>query len=289
MRPTRGLNFQATYTWSRNLGRADTVTDYRDMGADYWLLASHRSHQFNVNGNYTLPFGANGFFFRDAQGAFKKVIEGWNLGWIASITSGPPMSITGNNTLWGNGGMDLVKPDLWDNKAGKAEWNWEDVDGHFFGKRYMRVADPQCDPANGVIHPSLVIACNSSLRALAVITGYDTVGNPIAGDIVFKNALPGKRGNFRYNNLTGPGRVSFDMSMGKKIEVLEGKTIELRVDAQNIFNHATPANGVFAWGARTYQPTDPSLAINTTSTAWFGLLDTKTGHRTFQAKIRLGF
>ena len=295
MRPMYGLNFQTTYTWSRNLGRAEAITDYSNWGGDYWLLASHRSHQFNFNGNYTLPFGANGFFFRNAGGTFKKAIEGWNFGWIASVTSGIPMAVAGSNTLWANGAMNLVRPDLWDNKAAKAEWSWEDNNGYYLGKKYMRVTDPQCLDSNIVgsggmnTFGTTAYWCNNNIKALAVIDHFDNAGNPVAGDIVFQNALPGQRGNFQGNNLAGPGRWSLDMNMGKKIEFMEGKTIELRVDAQNILNHATPANGVFAWGPRTYQPTQPSVTINTTSTDWIGLLDTKTGHRTFQAKLRFSF
>ena len=121
----------ATYTWSRNLGRTGDITDYRDWSADYRLQGSHRSHQLNVNGNYTLPFGASGFILRDVHGALRKTVEGWSLGWILSLTSGPPMSISGMNSLWANGSMNLVRPDLWDNKGGKAEWSWEDNDGYY--------------------------------------------------------------------------------------------------------------------------------------------------------------
>ena len=303
MRPARGLNFQATYTWSRNLGTPELLdtgyTDYRDMGSDYWLLGSHRSHQFNVNGNYTLPFGANGFIFRDAQGAFKKALEGWGLGWILSMNSGSPMSITGSNTLWANGRMNLVRPDLWDNKAGKSEWSWEDNNGYYFGKKYMRTEDPQCMNPNVVGSDTTPFAsvsywCKNTIKALAVIDHYEIDAKtgkpfPVAGDIVFQNALPGQRGNFEYTSLTGPGRLSFDMNIGKKIEFMEGKTVEFRIDAQNIFNHPTPTGYAYAAGPRTYGASNPVPTVNTTSSDPFGLFDTKTQHRTFQAKIRLSF
>ncbi|MDR0310963.1 MAG: hypothetical protein LBJ21_05200, partial [Acidobacteriota bacterium] len=149
--------------------------------------------------------------------------------------------------------------------------------------------NPNIVGSNTTPFASVAYWCDNTIKALAVIDHFDADGNPVAGDIVFQNALPGERGNFQGNNLTGPGRWNLDMSMGKKIEFMEGKTIEFRIDAQNIFNHATPSNAVWVWGPRTYQPTNPSVTINTTSRDWFGLLDTKTGHRTFQAKIRLAF
>ena len=299
MRPTKGLNFQTTYTWSRNLGRDQTIGDYRDWNADYWLMAMHRSHQLNINGSFTLPFGANGFFFRDAQGAFRKTIEGWNIGWIASITSGAPMDLPGNNTLWNHGAVDLVRPDLWDNKGGKYEWSWEDNTGYYFGKRYMHVPDPQCSNPNIVDGDpnnffSTAWWCNNSLRALAVVDHYEKnamgMDVPVAGPIIFQNALPGERGNYKGRNLTGLGRWSLDMNMGKRIEFMEGKSLELRVDAQNILNHATPSSWAYSAGPRNPTPYDPFLTVNQTySSDWFGMMSSKVGHRTFQAKIRLAF
>ena len=296
MRPTKGLNFQATYTWSRNLGRDANIGDYNDWGADYWLMTMHRSHQLNFNGNYTLPFGANGFFFRGAHGAVKKAIEGWNLGWIVSVTSGNPMSLAGVNTLWNHGALDLVRPDLWDNKAGKYEYDWEDGDGYYFGKRFTRVPDPICGNSNFVQQGldltagyNLSQQCNNSLRALAVIDHFDADGKPVAGDIVFQNSEPGRRGNFKGANLTGPGRWTLDMNMGKRIDFMEGKSVEIRLDAQNMLNHPMPAPSASLLGARNYTPGNPSVTVNTSSTAQFGLVGTKMGHRTFQAKIRFAF
>ena len=283
---TYALNYQVTYTWSRNL-TDNAVTDYNNWGHDYWLASSHRSHQLNVNGMYRLPFGEKSLFSRDDTSIFEKAIEGWRIGWIAQITSGIPMSISGTNTLWANGALDLVRPDLWDNKSGHVEWASGANDGSYYGNRYMRVPDPQCS----AISPDLNFWCQSviGMSALAVIDHYDMAGNPVAGPIVFQNAQPGQRGNFQGNNLTGPSRWSLDMNMNKSVELIGSRNMEFRVDAQNIFNHATPAYGAFAWGSRTNQAFNPNMAVNTTSSDPFGMVNTKTGHRTFQVKIRIIF
>jgi hypothetical protein len=294
MRPTRGLSFQATYTWSRNL-TSQAITDYRDWNADYWLSGQHRTHQLNVNGTLALPFGANGFIFRNASGAFKKVVEGWQIGWIASAVSGVPMSLTGNTTLWANGSLDQVGP--FDNKSGRVEWNDALGDGFFFGRNYVRVTDPQCFNSS-LVASGLLNTCkgSSGLKALArqdenfpIVNPWDPVGSQIHGEMIFQNALPGEKGNFLGPKLTGPGRWSLDMNMGKTVEFMEGKKIEFRVDAQNIFNHAIPSYGASAIGARNNTVANPYVTVNTGSTNTFGLLDTKTGHRTFQAKLRIIF
>ena len=284
MRPTRGLSFQTSYTWSRNLADRG-ITDYRQGAArDYYLSDQHRSHQLTSYGTFDMPFGANGFIFRNATGVFKKAIEGWQLSWIASMTSGVPGSISGASRLWGASNVDLVRPDLWDNKAGKVTWQNKANQGYFYGdKVYVTGTDPQC-AATGLFWCSYK---GFGLNAL----GLDTNGNKQydAGidTIIFQNAAPGTRGNYGLNTVSGPGRWSLDMAMGKSIEFMEGKKIDFRIDAQNIFNHATPSNSSTQWNARFTSIGNPNFALNSGSE--FGVLGTKGGHRTFQAKIRISF
>ena len=301
LRPTRGINFQATYTWSRNIGRTGAITDYTgDWTEDYFLALSHRSHQLNVNGMWSLPFGPNGFVLRNVSGAMKKAVEGWHIGWIASANSGVPIAPGGAiNTLWANGAYDMVGP--FDTKSGKVEWDNELADGFFFGKKYTRIIDPQCFDANLLGTAALRNFCGgtSGLKALVEIddskpvVGWTNVAqreeHEVRGTVIFQNTQPGHRANFQGLNLTGPGRWSLDANMGKSVEFMEGKRIEFRLDAQNIFNHANPSNGGSTVGARGNMVTDPFITINTSLSDQFGLLRTKTGHRTFQGRIRLSF
>jgi hypothetical protein len=89
--------------------------------------------------------------------------------------------------------------------------------------------------------------------------------------------------------VTGQGRFSFDLALSKQIEFMEGKRFEIRVDAQNILNHATPTGGTPAasYGGRFYTIDNPGFAIN--DAASFGTMRTKAGHRTFQARLALRF
>ena len=144
LRPTRGLNFQATYTWSRNLSNSGWTNYIGDR--DYVLSGQHRSHTLNTYGSWELPFGANGFLFREASGAFKKAIEGWQLSWITTMASGAPMSATSQtSTMWGTSYPILVRPDLWNDKLGKANYIWTDdgrfLGGNYYGDNYVKVLD----------------------------------------------------------------------------------------------------------------------------------------------------
>ena len=286
MRPMRGLSFQSTYTWSRNL--MDRGVENYDIGSRrYYLADQHRSHSLTTYGSYELPFGANGFFFRDVSGALKKAIEGWGLSWVANISSGAPMTLGGGSSYWGIANPDVVRPDLWDNKGGKVEylWNKDGVAGKwdhatFYGDKYVKVADPSCYNVN-LVNPSLQTVCANNRKAIALKDDPST--------IVIQNAEPGTIGNLAPNSLTGPGRWTFDLSMAKAVEFMEGKRIDFRIDAANIFNHATPSGT-----ADTYNHAPRYDVINLpqaglTNTTGLGYIATKSGHRTFQAKVRISF
>jgi len=291
MRPMRGLSFQATYTWSRNIADQG-VEDYNTGARRYYLATQHRSHALTTYGSYELPFGANGFIFRNATGAFKKAIEGWQLSWVGSASSGIPASLGGASSYWGISDTVVVRPDLWDNKAGKVTYDWG-ADGKtwqpasFYGDRYIKDADPQCATVNGAV---------SSLCTMRALYIKNPDGTP--GDLVIRNARPGEGwltplpdGQYFLtpNSLTGPGRWYLDMAMSKSIEFMEGKRIEFRVDASNIFNHATPSGSADAYNhAPRYDVINqPNFSLNNTNPV--GYMATKAGHRTFQAKIRISF
>jgi hypothetical protein len=279
--------------------------DPLNRALDYGILGIHRSHMLQTYGTYNLPLGPNGYLFRNSSGLVKKLADGWQLSWISSITSGMPASITNGLSMWGGSGVDLVRPDLFDTKGGQITWEHGADAGFYYGDRYMQVPDPRClsvqgdqpSLANNFRGTGLVRTCRDNLNALAVVDHFETddAGNPvpIAGDIVFQKAQPGTRGNFAPNSLTGPGRWSLDMAMSKNIEFMEGKSINFRVDVNNILNHPTPtaSNPGTAGGAtynyRDYWWTNPNFNLNSDDA--FGLIRYKAGHRVFSAKVRITF
>ena len=325
MRPTYGLNFQATYTWSRNL-TTNTWSNY--MGErDYLLSGQHRSHTLRFFGSYELPFGSHGVLLRDVPGSVKKAVEGWQLSWVMSMESGPPLSVTGSNTLWNRNWPILVRSDLWDNKQGKPRMEWGDkgqfVPGSFLANDYTWVLDTnicnpgrmsqnlyegQCVNAQGVVN-------GQAPRALALAT-RNAAGNLIpavyernylgddgvmyqAGDpiIVFRNADQSDgvnaSGNYKPSSMAAQGRFSLDMAASKSIEFMEGKRFEIRVDVQNVLNHATPigptAPSAMESGGRYVSIDSPTLNISSTGNVLFGSLNNKVGHRTFQARLAFRF
>ena len=100
-RPSRGLSFQASYTWSKaiddttsptafflipgqNAGRAQ---DNKNLRAERGLSAFDIRHRFVISYIYELPF------FRNSTGAASHILGGWRLNGIAQLQSGHPFTI----------------------------------------------------------------------------------------------------------------------------------------------------------------------------------------------------
>ncbi len=270
LRPTHGISFTATYTWSKNLGITGTPTDPLDRNGDYSLLAGNRSHVFVTYGTFDLPFGPGRIFGSSSRGVLARLIEQWQGSWIFNLRSGTPLGVTAANMLYANGVPDQVGK--FDYNSVGTVWLNGAASGNYFGNRYKTVADPQCSS----IESSLRSAC--TLQAIA-----DT-----SGSIIFQNPQPGTRGNFGRNRFDGPGEWSLDMAMSKAIRIAEGKTFQLRLDANNILNHPVPSYQSFGSGMRIIVAQAPIVSINDAVNP-FGYLDNKVGTRTFQITARVNF
>ena len=84
---------QVAYTLSRNMTDAsndrDTVDlpqNPLDLGAEYAIARTDRTHVFNANYVYELPF------FKDSHGLLRQVLGGWEVSGITTFQSGPPIS-----------------------------------------------------------------------------------------------------------------------------------------------------------------------------------------------------
>jgi hypothetical protein len=133
---------------------------------------------------------------------------------------------------------------------------WASQFGNYFSKEYQRVPDPSC----ATVAANLRAFCNNTAIADA------------NGDIILQNAAPGQLGSLGLRPIYGPGSWDIDANLQKTIRIGESRSLTLRVDANNIFNHPTPGN--------------PNLNINSGT---FGEITTKTGSRSLAAQLRLQF
>jgi hypothetical protein len=297
LRPTTGFTGQVTYTWSKNLGLAPTLTNPVDRAGDYTIVGGNRLHALRTNGTIELPIGPNKLLFRNSTGTLARALERWQLALIYNLSSGQYVSIAANDMIYGNGVPDIVHPLPLDDKG--VRWGVPSgsfLEGRYFDPdKFVKVPDPQCDIVTGLQNLSGLNQANPQARCtLTALAMYVPAGSPGSfalngktAQIVLQNPLPGKRGNLGQNVLTGIPLWRFDANLSKTFRVSESKNLQFRVDALNVLNHPFPGslNALTAQGFN-----NPALTINSTSgSVPFGQIPSKTGGRQFQGSLRFTF
>ena len=107
---TRGLGFQASYTWSKNLSNvgfdAANLNLSTDLGQQYGQTPYSRPHRFVLSYQYELPSIAGGL-----DG---KVLGGWSVSGLTTVQSGNPLTLFDNRggSVWGTPGSGTVENGL---------------------------------------------------------------------------------------------------------------------------------------------------------------------------------
>jgi hypothetical protein len=319
LRPTWGLSYQGTFTWSRLLGSpaAPNMFSFAGTGLvsyysmdrrneDYGLLGAHRTFDYRSHGTFALPFGPNKPLFSNASGWVARMIEDWQLSAIFNLSTGIPMTIVGRSGLYESRSSSNFSPfsfatsvapadltaagaAMFENFDGIGEVDWPEgaVTGTYFpGVTFTRVPDPQCAGVTTQTGAGLSLQsrCTTLMQAVAVQDGSTQT-------IVLQNAQPGTRGNLGMNTMEGPGLWSLDGSLSKTLQIDETKRLQFRFDATNILNHSTPCAPVQCPGNGfgtnlSLNPVNPFQSFGA-----FGLIGAKSLSlpRQFQATVRFDF
>lgn len=278
LRPTHGLSVQGTYIWSRSLetplvgaalgsglNTVPSFTNPTERNRDYALSPNHVTHDFRSYGTFELPIGPGKLLAGNSSGVLARVIEGWQTSFIVNLSTGQPASITASylngatnspTGLYGNSVPDVVGPF---SSKGFGKVNWDGNFGTFFGSDFGRVSDPQCATVATELRPYCTIQA---------ITDAKT------GQILLQNPKPGTRGTLGRQTMELPGSWTFDAALSKMVRISESKTIQVRMDATNVFNHPVPVS--------------PILNINGNTP--FGSIEQKGDQRRFfKGSVRFNF
>jgi len=290
-------------------GGSTNYTDPTNRRLDYTIVNNNRSQTIRTNGTFELPFGPNKLLFGNSSGAVARAIERWQLGLIYNYNTGGYSTVGAQSMMYGNGTPDLVASPFTDaalDALRNPSVTWDTriatgYEGRYFGDQFGRVDDPQCanvtplQNLNGLAVAGGVRRCTLSALAYIVPAGtpgsvpvVDTiqVDNPASpgnttsvtrtreGVIVLQNAQPGKVGTLGQNTLRNIGNYTLDANISKQFRLTESKSVQLRIDTSNVFNHP--------------QPGGPQFSINANNNP-FGQITTKTGGRAFQGQVRFNF
>ncbi|MBZ5492054.1 MAG: TonB-dependent receptor [Acidobacteriia bacterium] len=225
MRPWHGLQFNASYTYSKSIdftsqnGQGVVVQDSSNPAGDRGLSDFDARNRFVVNFIYDLP-------------AFRhnRLFEGWQLGSIISDQSGNPVDlvVTGISGLTG---LATLRPD----QIGAVQIvNQPTSNGNI---QYF--APSLCDPTRA-FSPS----CSGATFSISTTSGTLHFGN---------------QGR---NSIIGPGFNNVDFSLIKKTKINERFSHEMRFEAFDLLNH--PNFGQPGRGAQLVA-TNPALPVSATN------------------------
>ena len=202
-RPTHGLQFEASYTYSHSLDDASSASlgsqnqgDFRyqnDPRLEYGNADFDVRHRFVLSYSYELPFGKNKALWGGASGILNQIIGNWQVAGITTASTGnwfTPTDIATNLSNSDGGGFV------------------------FSAARPNVVGDPNAKPClRGTLFNTCAFATNS----------------------VF-----GTFGDANRNIIRGPGFQNWDISLFKIFPISEARRLEFRAEFFNAFNHLNP-------------------------------------------------
>ena len=210
-RLSRGLQFNASYTWSKSLdynslnSQGVVVQDSFNIKGDRGLSDFDARNRFVVSAIYELPFKGS------------RLVEGWQFSTITQLQSGNPVNILAGNPLAIPGtsfgalniasftGLATLRPDV----IGPIQR---------IGNRTQWFTNTVCDPR----HPS---ACPAGAVFALPLSVQGGVTRFHFGDL-------GR------NVIIGPGFVNTDFSVLKTTRITETVKVQVRAEVFDIFNHA---------------------------------------------------
>lgn len=263
---SHGLQFQANYTWAKDLTDADAVwsaggssggisqNNPECVPCERSRASYSVAQRFVANFEYTLPFASL------LATAPKRLTNGWMILGIFSAQSGFPFTVVG--------------------PYGSLQYGYDTLNG--FGARPNLLQMPTKAPNAGHSPQffSNAVINGSNYGMNDGFFGLPTVTSPVNGQTVLPTP-----GNLGRNTFTGPGWSNFDFSLVKDTAITETTQLQFRAEFFNIFNQATfatpGAGGIASSGsAGGVSLGSPNFGISTS---------TATAERQIQLGLRFIF
>src|SRR6185369_7907383 len=231
--PVNGINLQATWVWSKQMGIGGTYVDPVNRQLNYFAQPNN-PQALRMNGTVELPIGPNRLLFGSASGWVARAIEHWQTSFIFNgVTSAPTSALPGTSHFYGNPGFVIASPN-W--KLPEAHLDWSGgASGTIFGNNYTSTTDPQCLDGSQVTAGDAMGTSLQSVCTLVAVAKRNSDGTP--GELMLKYPKPGEVGNLGFGNFKYFGQWTLDMSASKTFRISESRNFQLRLDATNVLNH----------------------------------------------------
>ncbi len=280
------VSWGANYTFAKNLATASSynnqLVDPVNLRNDYNPVPYDRTQTFNIH--YLVDLGKR---YKGGHWLTSDLANGWRISGISTVTSGSPLaSQNGENFGFGYAGFANAVP--------VANPTQADQQG---------VTNP-CEAIYGVhgycvtyMNPVVWLGTPDVQMMPGLVKGVSLQGGPhnhqFINPLAFEIPQPGTNGVFRLPYLRGPAYMEHDLTVMKVFSLGEGKNLELRMGAFNVFNHplvsfnnnnTTNLNLGIQDGV-VGQALTQSMLVNQD----FGIANIKVGSRTAELEAKFTF
>ncbi|MBI4458827.1 MAG: hypothetical protein HY648_02060, partial [Acidobacteria bacterium] len=223
-RYARGLQYNISYTWSKNLsnvalgnegqqGAQGSPQNWYDRDAEKGNSPLHVKHNFIVSSTYDLPIGTGKTFGANWGGLSNAILGGWSINGVLRDRSGLP----GTATIGGNR-----------SRSGGVQASGS------ISERADLKGDGNNNPTEGVIE----VGCGSFQAG----TKLGTIENWF-DPCQFVRPPAGRYGNVGTYTIIGGKLFNMDFSVFKSFPVREGTDLQFRAEFFNVFNHPNFGGG----------------------------------------------
>ena len=209
---SQGLNLQAGYTWSKDIGNSCgdpgcAIEDTYNIKLERGLEEPDFRHRFTLSGLYELPIGKGRHFGNDWGGIADGLAGGWQLSSIVTIRSGEA-----ETAYMGAGDLSNTGS---------------------FGYRADQVGNPY-DFSFGLAEQGALGCPTPGHRSLLCWYNVAAFATPPLAPGQVNAHVFGDSGN---GDIRGPGQVNFDFGIMKQFHLTERQKLEFRAELFNAFNH----------------------------------------------------
>ncbi len=245
-----GLSFQANYTFQKTLtdlpfedqNRQGEVQESSNPDLNYGRSDFDRTHVFNANMIWELPFGKNKQFFNQG-GWVNALLGGWQFTSIFNLESGAPLGIIdprGTKSITFKSGRQSATSSLTAAEIKQLTGVFDTPNGIYFMNPSVLNATIT-NPTTGEVRqgfdlfqPLPVGFTLTSVRATSPIGAA-----PFAGHVFFFNGTGGAAptGNLPRNFINGTPFFRWDGGVSKNFHLRETMRLQLRMEAFNVLNN----------------------------------------------------
>jgi hypothetical protein len=229
------VSWGANYTFAKNLATASSynnqLVDPVNLRNDYNPVPYDRTQTFNIY--YLVDLGKR---YGGGKWLISNLANGWRISGISQVMSGFPLaSVNGENFGFGYAGfanaVQVPNANQADQQgAGQCESIYgikPDKNGNTYCVTYM--------------NPVVWLGTPDVQMMPGLANGVSVKGGPHAHQFInplaFEIPQPGTNGVYRLPYLRGPYFMDHDVTVFKSFPLGEGRNLEFRMGAFNVFNH----------------------------------------------------